>query len=144
MCVYDVFDVHCVTFFDALCVLRVSERVVKKKRPCEGGGRVCVCARVFLPSLPPLPLLSPAAGVSISLTGLEYFFFFSPPPHLPHPPFIFLVRGKCCLLFVGSPWGEKTPPGSQVIQTHILQSLATYFTLSLGFSLCRSCFGFCE
>lgn len=40
-------------------------------------------------------------------------------------------------------WVPKGKLSSQVIQTYILQSLATYFTLSLGFILFRSCFWVC-
>lgn len=118
MCVYDVFDVQCVTFFDALCILRVCAMMSTN-----------TVVRFFPPRSP--CRLSPAAGFPMSLTGRDYCFFHH--RILPNTPFSFLVAWQVLLSICWIPEGEGGP-GSQVIQTDILQSLASYFTLSSGFS----------
>lgn len=106
MCVYDGFDVQCVTFFDAFCGRGVE-------------AYVCVCACVYVSVWKRGTLWRGLMFVSLFLphslstsfcsrylnlthkTGAFFMFSLCTPP--PLSPLSFLVHGKCCCLFIVSP-----------------------------------------
>lgn len=122
---------------------RVYVCVSEKEGPCKDVWLVCVFFSFSPKSLTSFLPLS-AAGISILLTRLEHF----SPSYSPLLPFLFFPVYSSSLLSGGwavslsiccAPRGKL---GLHFMQTYILQSLATYFTLTLGFIQFNSCFGF--